>query len=80
MKPASVSKAQFLELHAEPMSLRPGNTGFQDEQRVFSIREVQEQRQVHSEPYGLVSGNTESTPGQVHNASVSYEDILSVHP
>jgi hypothetical protein len=60
VKAVSFTKTQFLKLHAELTSVGPDNTGFQDEQRIFTVREIEEQGQLHSHPHRLISPDAES--------------------
>jgi hypothetical protein len=80
VKAVPFTKAQFLELHAKLASVGPDNTGFQDEQRIFTIREIEEQGQLHSDPHRLIPSDAESAFRQVHDTPVPDQDVMSIDP
>ena len=72
VEPISLSKTPFHNLHTKLSAAGPGDPGLQNEQRIFTIREIEKQSQFHSDFYGMISANTQSAFGQVHDDTVPH--------
>ncbi|MFO0705661.1 MAG: hypothetical protein U0412_02305 [Nitrospira sp.] len=71
--------AHGLDSNTEAMAAYPGDARLHDEERVFLVREVQEQCQIHAGCDGVVSPYAESVRRQVDYSAVSHDDVGVCH-
>ena len=74
-EPVLFTQVHSRNVHAEPVTRRPGHSCFHYKEGVLAIWQVQKQRQFHSGPHRRISPDPESKARQIGDCAVTYEDL-----
>lgn len=75
MEPVFFPGWHMLKLHAKPVPLDPCHLSLNNKERIFLVRQVEKQGEIHPDLDRLVAPDTQPSPRHIDDGSIAHNDV-----